>query len=366
MLPIGTLFLKMFAFRNEPLLLLPPRRCLTIHTLCFNMTLNSTLTPDDPGKALLWMDVVNYICYLLLPMVIFFSVLSQVVNVVILASQVRLSLDTYFLGMSVASLLHVCATMVMCAPYYIGHNDWLVYAQYYSMISREWFGHICLWLLISLSLERSVTFSIHKTYIPGTSSQTWIITGIVTCGGLVSVLPRLWEYTISRYGTIPRQNTTNPIPVIYRTPAADGAGFSIIYFWYLSSMFVILPIFLMLAASIPLRHSTEKVTSKNFDAKCSTNSALVLNRRILEDIALTKLVLTMIGLNLILTLPLIFLHILAGIAPGFIQMASPLTISLQNIFTILYYIYFILHQQLYFCYNKQYRLTLLSLCCCCC
>ncbi|XP_069140767.1 uncharacterized protein [Argopecten irradians] len=355
-------FFKMFAFHNEPLLLLPPRQCLTVHTVCFNMTLNSTLTGSDPTQALLWTDVVSYICYLLLPMVIFFCVLGQLVNIVILSSQVRLSLDTYLLGMSIAALLHVFTTTVLCAPYYLAYSEWLVHVQYYSLISREWFTHIYLWLLVSLSIERSVTFSIHKTFIPGTSSQTWIITGVVTCVGLVSVLPRLWEYTILAL----QHNSTSHVTIIYRTPVAEGAGFSIIYFWYLSSMFVILPVFLMVAACIILCQSAETDLSKTFDRKHSSHSVMASNRQIIEDKALTKLVIIIIVVNLVFTSPFIFFHIFAGVAPGIIQLDSAITITLQNIFTILYYINFILHQQLYFCFNKQYRITLLSICCCCC
>ena len=398
------------AFHNEPLVMLPPRICLTIHEACLNQT-NNTIHAYSDTVTLAWTDIVNYVCYMLLPMVLFFGLLGQVINIIILTKQVRMSLDTYLLSISVISILQVCGTVILCIPYYIGHFNDLVHVQYYTMIGREWFCHIGLWLLISVSLERSVTFTLHRTYSSGTAVQAWIIMGIVTMVGLISVLPRLWEYSITdinlfnntitnKYpsASVNYSATTGPslsansdhiVIIIQRTTVADSTGFAVIYFWYLTSIFVILPLVLLMTACIPLCFSADHelspstsrtmpepkysngmeydpVTSRYFSPQCSTNSALVLNRRAHEDIALTKLIILMIILYLVLTTPLVFLHLLASLVPNIVQLYTPLTITIQNLLTIIYHLYFVIHQQVYFCYNKQYRRKLLSMCCCCC
>lgn len=353
------------SFRNEPLILLPPRQCLSLHQFCPNIT-NVTAIQDVQNSS--WMEVTNYICYILLPVTLFFCILGQIVNIIILSRQIRLSLDTYLLVLSLMSLLQCAVAIVLCLPNYIGHSDLLVHIRYYCYICHEWFRYTGIWVLVSATLERSVTLTVLHSHNYGTSNQACIITSIVTCVGLLSSLPWLWEYEISNFTTRTEDPTTNHTVsvIVHKSQHSYFPNYHYIYFWYIFSTFVILPMLLMLISYVILSKNTKSLNLNDFNQKYHTNTAIILNRRQREDAALTKLVMNMVIFYLILTTPSVLSHLLSKLMPSIVNLNDVFVITILNVFTVLYFMYFVIHQQLYFCYNKQYRLTLLSICCCCC
>ena len=52
-------------FRNEPLLLIPPRLCLTVHSFCLDYLQTRMWTSYYTLS-----EIANYVCYVMLPMVL--------------------------------------------------------------------------------------------------------------------------------------------------------------------------------------------------------------------------------------------------------------------------------------------------------
>lgn len=318
---------------KEPLLLLPPRQCISIQ--CLNIT--SIYTTD-------WTEVTNYICYIILPVTLVLSLLAQFINIIVLTKQIRFSLDTYFLVLSVTILLHACTSIVILLPHYF--DCILIKVTYYSILLHEWTQYIIIWIILSVALERTLTVTLYQTYNQVSPKQSWIISMLVIGVGCISTIPRCWQYDI----TVPSNL------IIQRT--GDHEEYNLVYFWYITCLFTGLPVILMLLTSIGLCSST----SHNHTVKY--RAALILSRRLKEEIHLTKLIIRLMFLYMLLMLPLILLNCMYFLQVFDID--NPVSITLSNIFSLWYNIFFIVQQQLYFCYNKQYRLSFISLCCCLC
>lgn len=346
-------------FKNDPLLLLPPKICLTAHYSCQKQN----VTTDDPIH---WMEVTNYVCYVTLPVVLFFSIVGQVINIVMFIKQIRLSMDTYLLGLSIASLFLVFSTIAISLQYYVGYYEVLVLVQSYAILCRDCFWYTSLWLLVLMSLERSLSVSItNNSQSLCTSAQALIVVVLVFCIGFVSALPRFWEYQVERlYDS--KANTT--ALVLQKSMVANIPEYNSIYYWYGKIITIFLPYPLMLFICTALCCSTraEAIEQREIPDKHVTSTAMIINRRELEETDLTKLVIFLIIAYIILCGPFNILELLSSPMVNLLNQDDLLIVTLQNIFTICFYIYYLIHQQLYFCYNKQFRLTLLSMCCCCC
>ena len=346
-------------YRDELLILLPPKECLTPHQFCYNNQDNETTTMEH------WMEVSNYVCYVALPVILLFGVMGNIVNIVVLGKQFRTSMDTYLLGLSVSSVLLILSTIVFNIQHYVGYYDFFVWAQKYSLICRDWFWFATIWLLILMSLERSITVTSRKSQSLCTPTQAAVVVVLVYLIGFISALPRYWEYDVIGTGSVSHSRT---FPLLQKSQQALIQEYKAIYYWYITSITIFLPTPLLFFMLFPLCYGTRQtVISRNYlFIKHSASTALVLNRRLKEEIALTKLAIVMVVLYLILVGPFLFYDLLAYFAPDLTRAGSPFYVALQNIFTIAFHSYYMWHQQVYFCCNKQYRLQFLSSCCCCC
>ena len=346
-------------YRDELLILLPPKECLTPHQFCYNNQDNETTTMEH------WMEVSNYVCYVALPVILLFGVMGNIVNIVVLGKQFRTSMDTYLLGLSVSSVLLILSTIVFNIQHYVGYYDFFVSAQKYSLICRDWFWFATIWLLILMSLERSITVTSRKSQSLCTPTQAAVVVVLVYLIGFISALPRYWEYDVIGTGSVSHSRT---FPLLQKSQQALIQEYKAIYYWYITSITIFLPTPLLFFMLFPLCYGTRQtVISRNYlFIKHSASTALVLNRRLKEEIALTKLAIVMVVLYLILVGPFLFYDLLAYFAPDLTRAGSPFYVALQNIFTIAFHSYYMWHQQVYFCCNKQYRLQFLSSCCCCC
>jgi hypothetical protein len=85
-----------------------------------------------------------------------------------------------------------------------------------------------------------------------------------------------------------------------------------------------------------------------------------------EETSLSKLLVALMLLYVLFSTPLCVLELLSRVAPHVLNADTRLFAALHNLFTVLFFLHYALHLILYFCYNRQFRLTLLEVCCCCC
>ena len=356
-----TMYMLSPAYRYEPLLMLPPRDCLSVRPECFtNVTNRAALSHT-------WMEITNYICYVLLPMVLFWSLVGQIVNIVILCHQIRLSLDNFLLGFCVSSLCYTMITVVMILPHYAGQSQTLTLVRYYALMPLRWTSYTGTWILISAGIERALTFTVPQRSNSGTSRQTWIIISMVAFIGCISALPVMWEYklveTNTNQGATDSRNSTEYI--LQRYQSSENFGFHLVYFWYISSLFVYLPYFLIFVTCISLKVNSKR-TWQNFRTIYKTRKAIIFNRKVADEIATSKLVQIVLLMYVATSAPLTVFRFLSSPIIALLDYNSTSVVMVENILAIWYHLFYVVQQQLYFCYNKQYRLTLLSICCCGC
>lgn len=348
-----------FKYRDKLLLLLPPRDCLTPHWLCYGKSGNGTQNIEN------WMEVSNYICFIAFPVVLLFCLLGNMVNIVVLSKQFRTSMDTYLLGFSIASVLFVVSTVVYCLQQYTGYWDYFVWVQKYALISRDWFWFATIWLLVLMSLERSVTVTSRKAQSLCSPTQAAVVVILVYLIGFISALPRYWEYEVVQQGSLVHEQS---YIVLKKSTKENIQEYKAIYYWYITSITIFLPMPLLFFMMFPLCYGTRQtVISRNYlFIKHSASTALILNRRLKEEIALTRLAIVMVVLYLILAGPFLFFDLLSKFAPDFTHAGTPLFIAIYNILVVCFHSFYMWHQQIFFCCNKQYRLQFLTSCCCCC
>jgi len=346
-------------YKDRPLVLLPPLDCLTPHSECYHRIQNTSSSSEH------WMEMSNYVCYIAFPVILAFGLVGNIVNIVVLLKQFRTSMDTYLLGMSIASVLLIVSTIVFNIQHYIGYMEILVPAQKYSLICRDWFWFITVWLLILMSLERSITVTSKKSQSLCSPTQAAIVAILVYLIGFISALPRYWEYDVTQQGSLHHDYT---FPLLTKSTNTKITEYKAIYYWYITSITIFLPTPLLICMIFPLCYGTRQtVISRNYlFIKHNASTALILNRRLKEEIALTKLSIVMVLLFLFLVTPFLFFDLLSNFAPGFTQTGTPYFTAIYNILLVCFHSYFMWHQQVYFCCNKLYRLQCLSSCCCCC
>lgn len=345
---------------KEPLLLVPPRNCLSV--LCLNIT-----TEETAG----WIEVTNYICYILFPVILALSLLGQLINIIVLTKQIRLSIDTYFFVLSITTFVHVTTSVIITLQHYV--DKMLADVLYYSILSHEWTLYIIVWIILSVALERTLTVTLYQTYNQVSPTQSWVISGLVIGVGFISTIPRLWQYDMINYYNQTSSGDYKPIQDSYQPSiidryhkaiekTGDHKEYDVVYFWYITCIFIGLPFILMILTVIGL--CTSVSTSRPIESKYRTDTALILNRRLKEEMRLTHLIIKLMSLFIVMMFPLILMHCLYFI--NVFDMNDAVCITVTNVLSLWYHIFFIIQQQIYFCYNKQYRLTFISLCCCFC
>ncbi|KAK3094829.1 hypothetical protein FSP39_006809 [Pinctada imbricata] len=275
-----------------------------------------------------------------------------------------MSLDTFLLGYTFSSLSYILAVIVLVLPHYIGPSLILTRIRFYNMMFTQWTSFTCVWILISAGIERALTSAMpHKDH-SGTSRQAWIIVSIVTFISLISALPVLWEYRVVTSDLSPYQSAqTNASNYLIKRPStAEKSEFHVVYFCYISSLFVYLPYFLAIVTCISLGTNSRRLRL-NLRPIYRTTRGVILNRKISEEIAASKLLIIVLIAYVISSAPLTVVNFLANPIIGKVDLNDDVIILVCNVLAVWYHIYYVIQQQLYFCYNKQYRLTMLTWCC---
>ncbi|ESO97009.1 hypothetical protein LOTGIDRAFT_159754 [Lottia gigantea] len=349
-------YFELYPLNFYPYLVPPLKSCLTPHPAC-NVGL------DHSNTTAYWMEISDYFCFLALPVIMLFAIVTEVICIMVLARQIRMSLDTYLLGLSISTILLILTTTVLGLQHYIGQNDYIVYLQGYAISCRDWFWYTSIWLIVMMSFERALTVSSSTTTILCTSTQAGVVVVMVFCVGLVSALPRFWEYQ-AQDGYDYSNNST--VLISKKTESTMTVEYNTMYFWYVKIITMFLPYTMMLATSITLSCKTRQSTIMKRYSSVKHSNALTLNRKIKEEVTLSKLLILLIVTYILFTTPMCLLDLLGYMTPHWISPTSRIYASLYNLFTVLFYLQYALQLIIYFCYNKQFRLTLLGICCCCC
>lgn len=343
-------------FRNEPLLLIPPQLCLTIHSFCLEHLETETWTSYYTIS-----EIANYVCYVLLPMVLVLGMLGQLLNFVTLVRQIRLSLETYLLALCLESILLIVCAVILCLPHYIGYSRYLVLTQYYTLVCREavWFAFV--WTLVGVGLQQCVQSFKHAPF--------YIC--IISSFAISSALPLVWQYSLTSEDIQTDHLMTNrsnySVTLIQNIQPVDNNTLSVVYFWYSSSISIFVPTFLtgILCTALTILMFKRGNISQSYNASCRSSATVIFHRSRVEERAKTKLVIQLLILMVLMMFPLGVLNFLCHALIGILEENTMVTVF-SNIATVLFHMYLVLIQQLYFCYHKQYRTTLISMWDCCC
>ncbi|XP_050396111.1 uncharacterized protein LOC126814782 [Patella vulgata] len=349
-------YFELYPLNFFPFLVPPLKNCLTPHPAC-------DIGLDHSNTTAYWMEISDYFCFLALPVILVFALVTEIICVIVLARQIRMSLDTYLLGLSISIILLITTTVILGLQHYIGRNDIIVYMQGYAISCRDWFWYTSIWLVVMMSFERALTVSSSTTTVLCTSAQAGVVVVMVFCVGLVSALPRFWEYQPFEEFYVATNQT---VLLSKKTASTMTVEYNTMYFWYVKIVTLFLPFVMFLAISITLSCKTRQSTLSKRYATVKHTNALTLNRKIKEEVTLSKLLILLIVTYVIFSTPLCLLDLLSYMTPHWISPTSRMFASLYNLFTVLFFLQYALQLIIYFCYNKQFRLTLLGLCCCCC
>ena len=339
-----------------PFLVPPLRDCLTTHSPC-------TMGLGPKNETAYWNEISDYFCFLALPVVMGFALVTEVMSVVVLLRQWRQSLDTYLLGLSVSTVLLLICTTLLISQHYVGHHWFILHAQPYTIACRDWFWYSALWLLVMMTFERVLTVSASRASTLCSSNQAGVVVVMVFAVGLVSSLPRFWEYqTVAVLD--PASNSSRL--VAHKTVSTATEEYNTMYFWYVKSVTIFAPFLMMfvMAAVLACRARRGVVTKRYMSIK--PTSGLSLNRRVREEVHLSRLLMLLMTLYMMCSAPSGVLELMANMYPEWLPPSSRLYVSFYNLFTVLFFFQFALHLVVYFCFNKQFRITLLALFCCCC
>ncbi|KAI8774523.1 FMRFamide receptor [Biomphalaria glabrata] len=339
-----------------PFLVPPLRECLTVKSPCAMGLVSHNMT-------VYWHEISDYFCFLTLPVLLIFAIITQIISVIVLSRQVRQSLDTYLMGLNIATMLLLLSTALLSLQHYVGPHDLLVYAQPYTASCRDWFWYSAIWLLVMMSFERMLTVSASRANTLCTSSQAAVVVTMVFAVGLVSALPRFWEYEAVEV-LDPQTNATSLIAE--KTMSTTTEEYNTMYFWYVKGVTLFAPFGMMILMCLVLACRTRRaVLTKRYTAIKHTNG-LTVNRKMKEEVSMSKLLIVLMCLYMLCSSPASILDLLAQACPALIDPASRTFSSLYNIFTVIYFFQFALHLMIYFTFNKPFRLTMLAIFCCCC
>ena len=344
-----------------PYLIPPLRQCLTLHTACVPRVsiTNTSLHMRH------WTEVSDYFCFLALPVVFSFVFITQLISLVnFIKIPVRSFLETCLIGLCVASLLLLGSSCLLTAQHYLGPLHSIVITQPYAFSCRDWFSYTSLWLIVMMALERALSVSSTRaSQTLCTSCQAVAVVVMIFCVGFVSAMPRFWEYEVTPVIDT-RWNVSSLAAT--KTQSTVTAEYNSMYFWYIKSLTLFLPYTIMIIAGSTLifRFRGTVLAKRHMAVKYSTAS--VASRCMKDEVSTSKLLLLLMVTYASFSTPINVLDLFSNQAPNLLHPDSRLFSALHNLFTVFFYLDYALHLIIYFCYNRQFRVTLLSICCCCC
>ena len=317
---------------------------------------------SNTGTHKAWMGTSKDVLYIALPVIMIWGLLTGLLNVIVLLRRIRVSNDAYMLGLVLASLCLLTCGVILKLPEYTGPHNFYQYSYGYVKSLNDWFWYTSLWILLVMTLERSITVTTHKGRSTCSPSQAFAIVSLIFVVCFVSALPQFWEYEIIEtfdYGT----NST--LVLTQLSQASETPEYAIMYFWYVVSITVFLPYPMLLVMVCVLAGSMTQSHYSHRRLNAKHNTPKVLNRKVMEEIHLSRLFIVLILLYYLFTGPLTFLQLIDRVAPHW-TWDNSLYLGLHNIFEFVFYFYYSIQFLLYVTYSDSFRLQLLRTCCCCC
>ena len=325
-----------------------------------NCTQGLCLTGDE------WTDTSKDILYIAFPILIGLGVILNFLSMIVLARCVRISNDSYLVGLSLSNfLLLVCAGLLHIQDY-IGHCDLYQHAYGYLKSIHSWQWYSALWIIMVMTLERSMNLTeTRERSSLCTSLQAGVVVLMVLIVCLVSALPEFFEYEVIEIFDYVKNRTTS----MYRPSEASAAPeYKIMYFWYRMSISIFLPypfLFIMLILLLQ-RMKRSRNKRKCLSVKQQGGSGQILSRKLSEEMHITRLCIVLILLYYILTGPYGVWHLVSVIHPQWFRDEAALSTGLYHIFEFIFYAYFSILFFLLCSYNDKFRHSLAHMCCCCC
>ena len=258
-------------------------------------------------------------------------------------------------------LLLFCGALLKTQDY-TGHSNTYQYAYGYIKSLNDWFWYSALWCLVVMTLERSMTVAQNRVRSVCTCLQACVLILMIHLVGFISALPQFWEYTVTEtfdYGS----NET--LALSQASEAADSPEYKIMYFWYIISLTVFLPYPMLLLMLIMLIRGMRKSEHSRRRLSLNHTTGNMLNRRVTEELHITRLFIVMIIMYFLFTAPFAIWQFLDRLCPD-ITGNEELYKGLNDIFQFTFYFYFAIEFLLYCSYSDTFRYSLMRTCCCCC
>lgn len=329
---------------------------------CGNGT-SSLVLDGSEGDDKPWLWASKDVLFFAFPVMFAWGILTGLVNLIVLSKQPHVSANTYMFGLVTSSFgLLICGAMLKLQVYV---GDFNAYHFMYGNLKglNDWFWYASLWILVVMTLERSMTVTQNRPKSVCSATQAVVLTILVYIVSLVSALPEFWEYEVVEtfdYGT-------NQTYVLTQTSAvAETPEYRIMYFWYTMSIVIFMPYpVLVIMTSVLIRGMKKSSHSRRrLSMKHTTGS--ILNRKVTEELHITRLFVVLIVLYLILTGPFTALRLLERIVPQVLLTNETIYKGLTDIFEFAFYFYFSIEFLLFCSYSDKFRFSLVRMFCCCC
>ena len=332
-------------------------------TKCKNGSLSLDLGEDGEAAHQAWVWASKDVLYIAFPIMFGWGIFTALINLIVLGRQSHASTNTYMLGLVTSSLgLLVCGGLLKTQMYF---GDFDTYHYMYGNLKslNDWFWYTSLWLLVVMTLERSMTVTQNRPKSVCNSTQAVVIAIMVFCVSLISALPEFWEFevvTTFDYGT-------NQTFVLTQTSAtAETPEYRIMYFWYTMSIIIFMPYPILIIMTVLLMRGMKKSSHSRRRLSMKHTTGSILNRKVTEELHITRLFVVLIVLYLLFTGPFTVLRLLERIVPQFLLTNENLYKGLTDLFEFSFYFYFSIEFLLFCSYSDKFRYSLVRSFCCCC
>ena len=309
-----------------------------------------------------WTGASKDVLYIAFPVMILWGVLTGLLNLVVLIRQVRVSNDSYLIGLVVASVMLLFCGGILKVTDYLGHMNIYHYVYGYVKSLNDWLWFTSIWLLIVMSVERSMVLTQTRNRQTCSLCQASVICVMVFCVCFISALPQFWEFEVLEtfdYGT-------NQTWVMSQLSAiAETAEYKLLYFWYMISITIFLPYPLLILMMGILSKGMHQSNDSRQRLSIKHASGNLLSRKVSEEMHLTRLYIALILLYILFTGPLTFLRLIDRVAPHWTS-DSVLYWGLHSVFEFAFYFYYSIQFLLFISYSDKFRHSFLKTCCCCC
>ena len=330
---------------------------------CKNDTLMQSGLGQLAAEYTAWVGASEDILYFIFPIMLAWGIFSGLVNLIVLIRQISVSVDSYLIGFVIANItLLICGGLLKIEEY-IGHRNWYQHMYGHIKSINDWLWYTGLWLMMVMVLEKgSMVTQKHQKSVC-TPLQAFVVTLMVYVVTAISALPQLWEYQATE--TFDYLSNTS-IVMSQQSPIADNPAFKLMYFWYVVTITVFLPLPLLTVLVGVLVKGMKYAQHCRRRMPTTHGSGNIMNKKVTEEIHLLRFFIVLVLLYILLTSPFTFLNLVDHLYPHWNWPVDSIYPGLYCIFQFMFYFYFTIPFFLLCSYNDKFRQSLMKTCCCCC